>query len=140
MYGAQQRNGRQVLVTGADGFIGSHLVELLVEAGARVRAFVYYNSWQSYGWLDDVPPATKAACELVPGDIRDPERVRRAVAGCDYVFHLASLIGIPYSYVAAHAYVQTNVLGAVNVLEACRGSDRLQALLHTSTSEDDGTS
>ena len=139
MTAQQSLAGRRVLVTGADGFIGSRLVELLVAAGAEVRALVYYNSWGSCGWLNDCPADIRRALELLPGDVRDAERVRQAVAGCDYVFHLASLIGIPYSYVAAHSYVQTNVQGAINVLEACRSSDRLTALLHTSTSEVYGT-
>jgi NAD dependent epimerase/dehydratase len=139
MTAEQSLAGRRTLVTGADGFIGSRLAELLVAAGAEVRALVYYNSWGSCGWLDDSPAEVRRACELFPGDIRDAERVRQAVAGCDYVFHLASLIGIPYSYVAAHSYVQTNVQGAINVLEACRASDSLTALLHTSTSEVYGT-
>ena len=132
-------SGRRVLVTGADGFIGSHLVEKLVSAGADVRAFVYYNSWNSLGWLADVPPDIRAAIEVLPGDIVDTERVRQAVTGCDYVFHLSSLIGIPYSYEAPRSYVDTNVTGALNVLEACRRSDRLIRLLHVSTSEVYGT-
>ena len=132
-------SGRNVLVTGADGFIGSHLVEKLVKAGAQVRAFVYYNSWNSLGWLADVPPEIRAAIELLSGDIVDAERVRQAVAGCEYVFHLSSLIGIPYSYEAPRSYVDTNVSGALNVLEACRRSDRLMRLLHVSTSEVYGT-
>jgi NDP-sugar pyrophosphorylase family protein len=103
--------GRKVFVTGADGFIGSHLVELLVAEGADVRAMVYYNSWNERGWLRDVPADTLKSVELFNGDIRDTERVRKGVEGCDYVFHLASLIAIPYSYEAPRAYVETNVTG-----------------------------
>lgn len=131
--------GRTVLVTGADGFIGSHLVERLVRAGARVRAFVYYNSWNSIGWLSDVPADVLSGVETLAGDIRDAERVREAVRGCDYVWHLASLIAIPYSYEAPRSYVDTNVTGALNVLQACRSSDGLTRLVHTSTSEVYGT-
>ena len=132
-------DGRDVVVTGADGFIGSHLVERLVELGARVRAFAYYNSWNSIGWLADLPPQVLAAVDIFPGDIRDAERVAQALSGAEYVFHLSSLIGIPYSYVAPRAYVETNITGALNVLEACRRSDRLIRLVHTSTSEVYGT-
>lgn len=131
--------GRKVFVTGADGFIGSHLVERLVAAGAQVRALVYYNSWNEKGWLRDVPASVLKAVELLPGDVRDPERVRQGVAGCEYVFHLSSLIAIPYSYDAPRSYVDTNVSGAVNVLQACRESDALVRLLHVSTSEVYGT-
>jgi len=133
-------SGRKVLVTGADGFIGSHLVERLVAEGAHVRAFVLYNSLSRWGWLEapHVPAETLAAIEMVPGDIRDARRVREAVAGCDVVFHLASLIAIPYSYVAPESYVQTNVGGALNVLEACRDTG-VARLVHTSTSEVYGT-
>ncbi|MEX2454652.1 MAG: GDP-mannose 4,6-dehydratase [Rhodospirillaceae bacterium] len=131
--------GRRVLVTGADGFIGSHLVERLVSAGAEVRAFVFYNSWNSIGWLADTPPDVRSAIEIFPGDVRDDARVAEAVAGCDYVFHLASLIAIPYSYVAPRAYVDTNLVGGLNVLQACRRSDTLVRLVHTSTSEVYGT-
>jgi NAD dependent epimerase/dehydratase len=127
--------GRTALVTGADGFIGSHLVERLVRGGAKVRAFVYYNSWNSLGWLADVSPDILSALEIVQGDIRDAERVDGVVRGCDYVFHLSSLIGIPYSYVAPRSYVDVNVGGALNVLEACRRSDSLTRLVHVSTSE-----
>lgn len=130
---------KKVLVTGSDGFIGSHLVERLVELGANVRAFVLYNSWNSIGWLSDTPVDVRSAIELFPGDIRDAERVRRAVSGCEYVFHLSSLIAIPYSYHAPRSYVETNVIGALNVLEACRASRSLVRLLHTSTSEVYGT-
>lgn len=132
---AKTLNGKTALVTGADGFIGSHLVERLVAEGASVRAFVYYNSWNSIGWLDDV----RGQAEVFVGDIRDAERVTQAVSGCDYVFHLSSLIGIPYSYVAPRSYVDTNVTGTLNILEACRRSDRLVRLIHTSTSEVYGT-
>ncbi len=128
-----------VLVTGADGFIGSHLVELLVARGAKVKAFVYYNSWNSIGWLADVPQATRDALEIFSGDVRDTERVGEAVRGCSHVFHLASLIAIPYSYVAARSYVETNIIGALNVLQACRENDKLVRLVHVSTSETYGT-
>jgi NAD dependent epimerase/dehydratase len=128
-------SGKQVFVSGADGFIGSHLVELLVATGAKVRAMVYYNSWNERGWLRDVPQATLANVEYFTGDIRDTERVRQGVRGCDYVFHLSSLIAIPYSYDAPRSYVETNVTGAINMLQACRENDRLVRLVHVSTSE-----
>jgi len=131
--------GRRVLVTGADGFIGSHLVERLAARGARVRALVLYNSWNALGWLSDVPPDVLAQVEVLPGDVRDPARMREAVAGCDYVWHLASLIAIPYSYEAPDSYVAVNVQGTLNVLQACRASDALVRLVHTSTSEVYGT-
>ncbi|MFK7777240.1 MAG: GDP-mannose 4,6-dehydratase, partial [Gimesia sp.] len=105
--------GQQVLVTGADGFIGSHLIEQLVQSGARVRALVYYNSWNQIGWLNDVAPEVLKSIEIIQGDIRDAERINGAVKSCDYVFHLSSLIAIPYSYVAARSYVDTNVTGAL---------------------------
>lgn len=130
---------KKVFVTGADGFIGSHLVELLVAAGAQVRAMVYYNSWNEKGWLRDVPIRTLDQVEMFVGDIRDAERVRQGVRDCDYVFHLSSLIAIPYSYDAPRSYVETNVVGALNVLQACRDSDRLVRLVHVSTSEVYGT-
>lgn len=132
-------SGHKVLVTGADGFIGSHLVEQLVQRGATVKALVYYNSWNSTGWLADVPTEVRQAVEVLPGDIRDAERIKEAAAGCSYVFHLSSLIGIPYSYEAPRSYVETNVIGALNVLEACRRSSSLIRLVHTSTSEVYGT-
>lgn len=128
-------SGKNVFVTGADGFIGSHLVELLVAEGARVRAMTYYNSWNEKGWLRDISAQTLATTELFAGDIRDAERVRQGVRGCDYVFHLSSLIAIPYSYDAPRSYVETNVVGALNVLQACRESDALTRLVHVSTSE-----
>lgn len=132
-------SGARVLVTGADGFIGSHLVEALVTAGATVRAFVYYNSWNSIGWLSDLSPAMQSSLEILRGDIRDAERVVQAVEGQEWVFHLSSLIGIPYSYESPRAYVSTNISGALSVLEACRRSSTLVRLVHTSTSEVYGT-
>lgn len=125
----------RVFVTGADGFIGSHLVELLVEAGARVRALVYYNSWNAIGWLDDLPAGVLAEVELTTGDVRDPARMETCVGDCEYVFHLSSLIAIPYSYESPRSYVDTNVGGALNVLEACRRCSSLTRLVHVSTSE-----
>jgi dTDP-glucose 4,6-dehydratase len=132
--------GLKVLVTGAEGFIGSHLVEALVAAGASVRAFVWYNSFSRWGWLETphVSGALIDAIEIFPGDIRDTGRVRAAVNGCDVVFHLASLIAIPFSYLSPGSYVDTNVGGALNVLEACR-AEGVQCLVHTSTSEVYGT-
>lgn len=131
--------GKQTLVTGADGFIGSHLVEQLVQSGAKVRALVYYNSWNQIGWLNDVSQEVRQSIEIIQGDIRDVERINGAVEGCEYIFHLSSLIAIPYSYVASRSYVDTNVTGALNVLQASRNSDCLTRLVHVSTSEVYGT-
>src|SRR3954454_20495305 len=128
--------GRTVLVTGAAGFIGSHLAEELVRRGADVRAFVRYTSTGRWGWLDDSELA--AEMEVVAGDIRDPETLVGAVAGAEVVFHLAALIAIPYSYVTPLAYVRTNVEGTTNVLEAARAAG-VQRIVHTSTSEVYGT-
>jgi NAD dependent epimerase/dehydratase len=130
--------GKQVLVTGADGFIGSHLVERLVTEGARVRAFCLYNSQGSWGWLDGVSPEVRREIEVHLGDIRDARMVQDAVRGCEVVFHLAALIAIPYSYVAPQSVVETNVLGTLNVLEAARAHS-IARLVHTSTSEVYGT-
>jgi len=130
--------GLPVLVTGADGFIGSHLVERLVALGAKVRSFAYYNSFGTWGWLDAIPEKTLGRIEIFPGDIRDPNRVAEAVRGQSVVFHLSSLIAIPYSYHAPDSYVQTNVTGALNVLNACR-AEKVDRLIHTSTSEVYGT-
>ena len=124
------------LVTGAAGFIGSHLVELLVEQGQTVRAFVRYNSSGARGWLDALP--CKDRIEVVAGDVRDYDAVLRAMNGCDTVFHLAALIGIPYSYVSPLAYIRTNVEGTYNVLEAARVLGVGQVLV-TSTSETYGS-
>jgi len=128
----------KVLVTGADGFIGSHLVQALMAAGNEVRAFCLYNSNGSWGWLDNLPEADKAELDVVLGDIRDPLCVREAMRGCEQVFHLAALIAIPYSYVAPASYVDTNIHGTLNVVQAARdlGVDRV---VHTSTSETYGT-
>ena len=111
---------KKVLVTGAGGFIGSHLVETLLEKGAEVRAFVKYNGRGDRGMLSDLPLESQKSIEVVAGDVRDSFFVRKAVRGCDYVFHLAALIGIPYSYVAPSDYVAVNIQGTVNVLQACR--------------------
>ncbi len=126
--------GKKVSVTGADGFIGSHLVERIVSEGAAVKALVYYNSFGNRGWLDDSSAEVMRELEVVPGDIRDAGLVRNFTDGCDYVFHLASLIAIPYSYQAPASYVQTNVMGGLNVLEGCKVND-VSRLVHTSTSE-----
>lgn len=128
----------KVLVTGADGFIGSHLVELLVHSGYQVRAFCFYNSIGSRGWLDYLPQSTKSEFEVVLGDIRDPLCVRSAIKGCDLVFHLAALIAIPYSYIAPSSYIDTNIHGTLNVVQAARDLG-VSRVVHTSTSETYGT-
>lgn len=130
--------GRLVLVTGADGFIGSHLVERLVCEGARVRAFVFYNSFNSWGWLDRVPADVRSAIDVVVGDIRDMQSVEAAVRDCEVIFHLAALISIPYSYQAPEAFIDTNVRGTLHVLNAARVS-RVARVVLTSTSEVYGT-
>lgn len=129
---------KKVLVTGADGFIGSHLVEQLLEAGCQVRAFVYYNSFNSWGWLDTIGKEKLSQVEVVSGDIRDRGSVERAMKGIEVVFHLAALIGIPYSYYSPESYVGTNITGTLNVLEEAKrtGTERV---LVTSTSEVYGT-
>lgn len=131
-------NGRKILVTGADGFIGSHLTEELVRIGHNVRAFVLYNSFNSWGWLDHSPQDVKESLEIFPGDIRDPNGVRTAMKGIDLVFHLAALIAIPYSYHSPDTYVDTNVKGTLNVLQASRDMG-VSRVIHTSTSEVYGT-
>jgi NAD dependent epimerase/dehydratase len=129
---------KKILVTGADGFIGSHLTEALVRDGYDVRALVAYNSFNSWGWLDKCADDVKGRFEAFPGDVRDPHCVRSAVAGCDAVCHLAALIAIPYSYVAPDSYVDTNVKGTLNVLQAVRDLG-VSRMVHTSTSEVYGT-
>ncbi|MDW4549735.1 SDR family NAD(P)-dependent oxidoreductase [Defluviimonas sp. D31] len=131
-------DGRNVLVTGADGFIGSHLTEALVAAGANVTALCLYNSFDSLGWIDDLPAAVRSSVNAVRGDVRDAALVSRISARQEVVFHLAALIAIPHSYVAAQSYVDTNVTGTLNVLEAARAHD-VQRVVHTSTSEVYGT-
>jgi NAD dependent epimerase/dehydratase len=126
----------KILVTGADGFIGSHLTEELVRQGYDVKAFVYYNSFNSWGWLDHSP--LKNEFEVFAGDIRDPFGVKEAMKGCDVVLHLASLIAIPYSYHSPDTYIDTNIKGTLNVLQAARELD-IQKVVHTSTSEVYGT-
>jgi dTDP-glucose 4,6-dehydratase len=126
------------LVTGAGGFIGSHLVEALVHTGRRVRAMVHYNSRNSWGWLDSLEPQTLERLDIVTGDITDPFNVRRAVAGCAQVYHLAAQIAIPYSYLAPANSAQTNVMGTLNVLQACH-DEGVKRLVHTSTSETYGS-
>ncbi len=127
-----------VLVTGADGFIGSHLVEALLLAGQNVRAFCLYNSSGSWGWLDYLSESIKSDLDVVLGDIRDPLCVREAMRGCDQVFHLAALIAIPYSYIAPASYVDTNIHGTLNVVQAARDLG-IGRVVHTSTSETYGT-
>jgi dTDP-glucose 4,6-dehydratase len=127
-----------ILVTGADGFIGSHLVETLVRQGHKVRAFALYNSFNSWGWLDHCDPDVKGQFEVFTGDIRDPHGVKQAMKGCDVVLHLAALIAIPYSYHSPDTYVDTNVKGTLNVLQAARELG-IKRLIHTSTSEVYGT-
>jgi UDP-glucose 4-epimerase len=131
-------SGRRVLVTGADGFIGSHLAERLVAEGAEVRAFCLYNSQGSWGWLDHAKDEVRGALDVRMGDIRDARFVEAACEGVDTVFHLAALIAIPYSYVAPESFVDTNVRGTLHVLEACRRHG-VRRLVHTSTSEVYGT-
>ncbi len=130
--------GIKVLVTGADGFIGSHLAEVLMNHGAEVTALCFYNSFDNYGWLDDLCEAARAKLKRVRGDIRDAAFIRRVVQGQEIVFHLAALIAIPHSYIAAQSYVETNVVGTLNVLEAARDSG-VKRVVHTSTSEVYGT-
>ena len=125
-------------VTGAEGFIGSHLVEALVESGARVRALVLYNSFNSWGWLDSLDPEVMASVDVVMGDVRDPRATSEFIAGADVVYHLAALIAIPYSYHAPHSYLATNAGGTMNVLEAVRSLETPR-MVHTSTSEVYGT-
>jgi dTDP-glucose 4,6-dehydratase len=135
---SKKLSGRRVLVTGADGFIGSHLTEALVRHGANVRALVFYNSFNSWGWLDDAAADVKGRFEVVTGDIRDPHFVRGLVEGCEIVLHLAALISIPFSYISPAAYVDTNVTGTLNILEASRLCG-VRRIVCTSTSEVYGT-
>ena len=128
----------KVLITGADGFIGSHLAESLVREGYSVRAFVMYNSFNSWGWLDQASAEIKKSIEVFAGDIRDPHGVKAAMRDCDAVVHLAALIAIPYSYTSPDTYIDTNVKGTLNVLQAARELG-VKRVIHTSTSEVYGT-
>lgn len=128
----------KILVTGADGFIGSHLTEELIKNGYRVKAFVYYNSFNNWGWLDTFPKDILNEIEIFQGDVRDPNGVREAVKGVDAIFHLAALIAIPYSYHSPDMYVDTNIKGTLNVLQAARDMGN-KRVLSTSTSEVYGT-
>lgn len=129
---------KRVLVTGADGFIGSHLTEALINEGCNVKAFVYYNSFNSWGWIDSFPNEIKSKLEIFAGDIRDPNGVRTAMKDIDIVFHLAALIAIPFSYHSPDSYIDTNVKGTLNVLQAARDLG-VGRVLVTSTSEVYGT-
>tara|TARA_B100000795_G_scaffold157821_1_gene118516 strand:- start:6426 stop:7421 length:996 start_codon:yes stop_codon:yes gene_type:complete len=128
----------KILITGADGFIGSRLTEALVQKGFAVRAFVMYNSFNSWGWLDHCNANVKGQFEVFPGDIRDPHGVKEAMKGCDSVIHLAALIAIPYSYHSPDTYVDTNIKGTLNILQAAREL-KVKRVIHTSTSEVYGT-
>lgn len=130
--------GKRVLITGADGFIGSHLTEALIDEGCQVKAFCYYNSFNSWGWLDSFPKEKLRQIEVFTGDIRDPNGVRKAMENIDVVFHLAALIAIPFSYHSPDSYVDTNIKGTLNVLQAARDLG-IERLLVTSTSEVYGT-
>ncbi|MEK4248261.1 NAD-dependent 4,6-dehydratase LegB [Paenibacillus sp. FSL W7-1287] len=129
---------KKILVTGADGFIGSHLTEELLRQGYDVRAFVYYNSFNSRGWLDQASVDVKREIDVFSGDIRDPYGVKEAMKGCTHVLHLASLIAIPYSYHSPDTYVDTNIKGTLNVVQAARELE-IEKVVHTSTSEVYGT-
>ncbi|MDH4317585.1 MAG: NAD-dependent 4,6-dehydratase LegB [Desulfobulbaceae bacterium] len=129
---------QRVLVTGADGFIGSHLVETLVRKGYRVRAFVLYNSFNSWGWLDSLDKEIIDSVEVMTGDVRDPFGVSTSVKGCDAILHLAALIAIPYSYHSPSTYIETNVQGTLNIMQAAR-EHGVRKVVHTSTSEVYGT-
>jgi NAD dependent epimerase/dehydratase len=131
-------NGKKILVTGSDGFIGSHLVEELVRRGGKVRAFVNYNSFNSWGWLDHSEPELRKGLEVFNGDVRDPHGVKHAMKGCDVVLHLAALIAIPFSYHSPDTYIETNVKGTLNVVQAARELG-VERVIHTSTSEVYGT-
>ncbi|MEL7596935.1 MAG: NAD-dependent 4,6-dehydratase LegB [Clostridiaceae bacterium] len=131
--------GKKVLVTGAEGFIGSHLTERLVELGAEVTALTQYNSFNNWGWIDTFDKNIRDSLNIVTGDIREYDNVKRIVKGQEVIMHLAALIAIPYSYLSPMAYVRTNVEGTTNILEACREEENIQKIIHTSTSETYGT-
>ncbi len=130
---------KKILITGADGFIGSHLTEELVRKGFAIKAFAYYNSFNTWGWLDTLPQDIMKNVEVFTGDIRDPNGVRTAMQGVDCVFHLAALIAIPFSYHSPDSYVDTNIKGTLNILQSARDNDNIERVLVTSTSEVYGT-
>jgi dTDP-glucose 4,6-dehydratase len=129
----------KILVTGAGGFIGSHLTEELVRQGEEIRAFVRYNSRDERGLLEDLPKEIQNQIEVVPGDLKDPDGIKKAVKGCSKVFHLGALIAIPYSYIHPFDFIQTNVVGMAHLLNACLEEGTLERVIHTSTSEVYGT-
>lgn len=129
----------KILITGAGGFIGSHLTEELVRQGEEVRAYIRYNSRDERGLLEDLPKEVQNQIEVVPGDLKDPEGVKKAVKGCSKIFHLGALIAIPYSYIHPYDFIQTNVLGTAHLLNACLDESKLETVIHTSTSEVYGT-
>ena len=133
-----QLSNKKILVTGADGFIGSHLVEQLVSLGCNVRALVCYNSFGTWGWIDSLPSQIKSSIDVVMGDVRDPHGVKQAMQGCQSVLHLAALIGIPYSYHSPDSYVDTNVKGTLNIMQAAKELG-VEKIIHTSTSEVHGS-
>ena len=128
----------KILVTGADGFIGSHLVEALVKKGFKVKAFTFYNSFNSWGWIDSFDKSITKELEIISGDIRDYDSIKKASKNTDYIFHLAALVGIPYSYHAPETYIDTNIKGTLNILRASKERNDLK-VIHTSTSEIYGT-
>ena len=130
--------GKRVLVTGSCGFIGSHLVERLISEGCDVRAFVFYNSFNSWGWLDSLSKENRMKIDVIAGDIRDPNGIRQAVRNIDVIFHLAALIGIPFSYHSPDSYIDTNIKGTLNILQAARDTG-VEKVIVTSTSEVYGT-
>lgn len=129
---------KKILVTGAGGFIGSHLIEELLKEGGKIRAFIHYNSFNSYGWIDSLEKRARKSIDIFSGDISDPHGVKKAMRGYEIVFHLAALIGIPYSYHSPDTYVDTNITGTLNVLQAAREL-KVKKIIHTSTSEVYGT-
>ncbi|MAG68688.1 MAG: NAD-dependent dehydratase, partial [Acidobacteria bacterium] len=131
-------SGKKILITGADGFIGSHLVESLLKKDCRVKAFAFYNSFNSWGWLDTLSKETLNSIEVVTGDIRDSNGIRNVVNGVDIIFHLAALIAIPFSYHSPDSYIDTNIKGTLNVLQASRDYNSERVII-TSTSEVYGT-
>tara|TARA_Y100000741_G_scaffold43606_1_gene30239 strand:+ start:2020 stop:3021 length:1002 start_codon:yes stop_codon:yes gene_type:complete len=125
---------KKILITGAEGFIGSHLVEKLVLKGFKVKCLVYYNSFSNLGWLDELKPSVLKKVEIVVGDVRDSDLIKNIIKDCDVIYNLAALIGIPYSYTATKSYIDTNIVGLLNILNACKYL-KIKKIIHTSTSE-----